>query len=257
MRTPYGVRIALGDPPSDTSNSSGSETTEIIVFGRPSHPPSNPTSSATPLRLVVARLAPGPPPSAPSASRAPRPDDPTPRKPPLLYFGAKRTSEDGPSEGSKRRKTEDVTVAKGKKSKEDEEVLKRAREVMLGRPSHLGAGVRAKTTSALLEKENDEMVFKVPAVPSDQKGKKKMPPDAGKVEDPFGSGNDVFGGRMNGAGKKTKGKERAMSIVSAGSMDGDMDFPPPTPDGEVSETESANKLVSCLRLSSHAMMLID
>lgn len=238
------MRIALGDPPSPgTSSTSTAGTTEVIIFGRPQPSFPFPASLSTPLRLVVARLAHGPPPSASPAGRAPRPDDPTPRKPPLLYFGAKRSSEDRAGDAPKCRKTDTNADGKAKKGKEDEEVLKRAREVMLGRPTHLGAGVRAKSTSALMNLESDT-VFKVPAVPLDRKGKRKAEQDSTDV---FGSEKDLFGGKVNGAAKKGKGKEkeRAMSVASVGSVDGDLELPPPTPIGEVSEAEAANKLVSC------------
>jgi hypothetical protein len=51
--------------------------TEIIIYARPSHP-------LTQLELHVARITPEPPPSSPRR-RLPRPDDPTPRRPSLMF----------------------------------------------------------------------------------------------------------------------------------------------------------------------------
>ncbi|KAJ6483697.1 hypothetical protein DFH09DRAFT_402782 [Mycena vulgaris] len=62
-----GIKVALGD-------SDGPETTEMIIFARP---------QATELHLAVARITPAPPP--PSLLRLPRPDDPTPRRPPIRF----------------------------------------------------------------------------------------------------------------------------------------------------------------------------
>ncbi|KAI3608499.1 hypothetical protein WG66_000869 [Moniliophthora roreri] len=64
-----GIRIALGD-------SDGPETTQIIVYIK-SLPSEDSNSSGA--QLSVARITPGPP---VAKVRAPRPDDPTPRKPP-------------------------------------------------------------------------------------------------------------------------------------------------------------------------------
>ncbi|KAJ7750084.1 hypothetical protein DFH07DRAFT_828161 [Mycena maculata] len=62
-----GIKVALGD-------SDGPETTQMIIFARPDR---------TELQLIVARITPAPPP--PSLLRLPRPDDPTPRRPPLRF----------------------------------------------------------------------------------------------------------------------------------------------------------------------------
>ncbi|KAJ7496634.1 hypothetical protein FB451DRAFT_1456025 [Mycena latifolia] len=78
-----GIKVALGD-------SDGPETTEMIICPRP---------QGTELQLVVARITPAPP---PPSLRLPRPDDPTPRRPPIRFdrsastganpFGKKRTA---------------------------------------------------------------------------------------------------------------------------------------------------------------------
>lgn len=88
--TEYGIRIRLGDP--DAANSCGPTTNttanDIIVFGR-AHP------SSSVLQLCVGRVLPAPQPEAviPKAVaklRPPRPDDPTPRKPPVGFAGMTR-----------------------------------------------------------------------------------------------------------------------------------------------------------------------
>ncbi|KAJ7647860.1 hypothetical protein FB45DRAFT_1052271 [Roridomyces roridus] len=61
-----GIKVALGD-------SDGPETTHMVIFARP---------QGIELQLVVARITPAPLPTAP---RLPRPDDPTPRRPPLRF----------------------------------------------------------------------------------------------------------------------------------------------------------------------------
>ncbi|KAF7326588.1 hypothetical protein MSAN_02506300 [Mycena sanguinolenta] len=69
--TDVGIKVALGD-------SDGPETTLMLIFARPREPGSGE------LQLVVARITPAPPPQ--SHLRLPRPDDPTPRRPPLRFF---------------------------------------------------------------------------------------------------------------------------------------------------------------------------
>ncbi|KAM6502729.1 hypothetical protein JOM56_002706 [Amanita muscaria] len=74
-----GVKVALGD-------TDGPETTYIVIFARLNEQDS---SEAKPqLQLVVARLTARPPDPRPRP-RLPRPDDPIPRKPPLLLVGSK------------------------------------------------------------------------------------------------------------------------------------------------------------------------
>ncbi|KAJ7033414.1 hypothetical protein C8F04DRAFT_1002868 [Mycena alexandri] len=64
----FGIKVALGD-------SDGSDTTQMIIFARP--------QATGELQLIVARITPAPPP--PSLLRLPRPDDPTPRRPPIRF----------------------------------------------------------------------------------------------------------------------------------------------------------------------------
>ncbi|KAJ7281632.1 hypothetical protein C8J57DRAFT_1298215 [Mycena rebaudengoi] len=61
-----GLKVAIGD-----SDSPG--TTLMVIFARP---------EAKELHLIVARITPAPP---PPSQRLPRPDDPTPRRPPIRF----------------------------------------------------------------------------------------------------------------------------------------------------------------------------
>ncbi|KII95539.1 hypothetical protein PLICRDRAFT_25981 [Plicaturopsis crispa FD-325 SS-3] len=115
-RSETGVRVALGD-------NDGPETTQIVIYAQTS------PSSRT-LTLQIARITTTPP----TLLRPPRPDDPTPRKPPPHFTF-----------------TTDARKGKRKATDEDERVRK-AREVMLfGRIS---------------KSKEKEPVFKVPSVPT-------------------------------------------------------------------------------------------
>ncbi|KAG2122598.1 hypothetical protein DEU56DRAFT_831853 [Suillus clintonianus] len=128
-RTEIGVRVALGD-------TDGPATTEILIFGK-IHP-----SLTTPsLTIHVARITP--------ATRAPRPDDPTPRKPPQRLLT--RTQSIGELAANTRIKI------KG----DDSEVVRRAREVMLHLPNSKPRG-RGKRK----DEEGGGAMFKVPALPA-------------------------------------------------------------------------------------------
>ncbi|KAJ3572713.1 hypothetical protein NP233_g2914 [Leucocoprinus birnbaumii] len=69
-RSELGIKIALGD-------TDGPDTTHIIVFGQVTSP------TARSIKLRVARITSHPPPK--SLPRVPRPDDPTPRRPPIAF----------------------------------------------------------------------------------------------------------------------------------------------------------------------------
>ncbi|KAG0700224.1 hypothetical protein DFH29DRAFT_1056421 [Suillus ampliporus] len=71
-RPPPGVRVTLGD-------TDGPAMTEMLIFGEAL----SSSTSATSLTIRAARITP--------ATRAPRPDDPTPRKPPLQLLTRKQT----------------------------------------------------------------------------------------------------------------------------------------------------------------------
>lgn len=146
-RTETGVRVALGD-------TDGPATTEILIFGK-IH-----SSLTTPsLTIHVARIIP--------ATRAPRPDDPTPRKPPQHLLT--RTQSIGELAANTRIKV------KG----DDSEVVRRAREVMLHLPNSKPRG-RGK------EKERGSAGFKVPTLPAKK-------PNHAPEGDVFGPVSDAKG----------------------------------------------------------------
>ncbi|KAG1813135.1 uncharacterized protein BJ212DRAFT_1569381 [Suillus subaureus] len=126
-RTEMGARVALGD-------TDGPATTEILIFGKAHSSPTTPS-----ITIRVARITP--------ATRAPRPDDPTPRKPPQHLLT--RTQSIGELAANTRIKV------KGDES----EVVRRAREVMLHLPNSKSRG-RGK------DKERGSAVFKVPTLPA-------------------------------------------------------------------------------------------
>ncbi|KAI8978219.1 hypothetical protein BD414DRAFT_524245 [Trametes punicea] len=181
-RTEYGVRVSL-------TENNHPDTPDLLIYGElrdassASEPPLPSTSSSPPktLHLLAARILPGPPP--PPTFRLPRPDDPTPRRPPPL-FGAKRKRDitglpfdlaAGPSEGGKRARTADKGKGKGvlKAGDSDEAMRKAAAEVMLrmpkpGKAGAAGAGqlnvsVKALGKDARVGVKKD--AFKVPHVP--------------------------------------------------------------------------------------------
>ncbi|KAE9385032.1 hypothetical protein BT96DRAFT_1026724 [Gymnopus androsaceus JB14] len=142
-----GVRIALGD-------SAGPETTQIIVF--PKSIP-NENDPKRPLCILsVARITPMPV----AKPRLPRPDDPTPRKPPLVPFG--KTTD-------LRRKLSNVSAI-----------------------ANLGSDVR------LGQKPISEGTFKVPPLPDKSNKPKAKEKDKGKGKAP--AVDDVFGPDNSAAG---------------------------------------------------------
>ncbi|KZT72438.1 hypothetical protein DAEQUDRAFT_749495 [Daedalea quercina L-15889] len=160
-RSHYGVRISL----SDTGDSSAEdilvyaqlESASPDVFDGPLTPPS--TSTATPqcIRLLVARILPGPPPM-PVLSR-PRPDDPTPRVPTLpTPTTAKRKRDISPSIRDKKLKP-----STGKEQDaHDAEALRRARDTMIRLPKAVSAPAVPKSSGA---KGGKQAEFKVPSLP--------------------------------------------------------------------------------------------
>ena len=97
----------------------------------------------------------------------PRPDDPTPRKPPAAFGAGKRKHDsasvpfDLSGVQSKRAKAAD---AKGKGKMDDEAMRKAAAEVMLKMPKPAVLGKDARV-GARKDWEKDRDVFKVPSVP--------------------------------------------------------------------------------------------
>jgi hypothetical protein len=133
----------------------------MIIYARPAPPSSQATAKPITLQLCVARITPDLP---PTNVRLPRPDDPTPRRPPLVF-------------GSKRARTKlDAGAAfiaaqgkdKGKKTKMSAgapggEVRAKAlpgknKTGECSNVARLGSGVRVGVS--------EEVVFKVPMVPA-------------------------------------------------------------------------------------------
>ncbi|KAJ7678563.1 hypothetical protein B0H17DRAFT_1206798 [Mycena rosella] len=132
------LKVALGD-------SDGPETTEMIIFARPQ-------AAAAELQLIVARITPAPPP--PSLLRLPRPDDPTPRRPPIRFDRSSSLSA--------------IAFAK-----------KRTASV-----ADLGSGVRLGAADSPTASGSGS--FKIPEMPRSSKGKERavVCPD----DDVFGQG---------------------------------------------------------------------
>ncbi|KAF7782778.1 hypothetical protein Agabi119p4_2154 [Agaricus bisporus var. burnettii] len=148
MRSELGVKIALGD-------ADGPDTTHIIVFGQVTAPKT--------VRLRVARLTSRPLPRQ-TISRMPRPDDPTPRKPPVTFGRTKSVGAGNLSRDLKRTASSSNGVsAPGGPITKKQKLTGPARE-----PSRSGS-------IASLE----DQIFKVPPLPGKAKGKGK--------EDVFGS----------------------------------------------------------------------
>ena len=205
-RTEVGVRVSLGDTGASLSwyrgvraldgpcFTDGPDTADIVIYGEAStllHPPPmqmqlSPAATSTsagppPLSLRVARITPAP--------RAPRPDDPTPRRPPACLFEGTTLSDLGAS----KRIVARPSAGKGKeKEKAKEAVVRRAREVMLHLP-------RSEGLANGNGKERDKGVFKVPEPPA--KGRRKQ----GDAE------GDVFGAVEPPRPQFANGKSKAKS----------------------------------------------
>lgn len=165
------------------------------------------TSSSPPqsLHILAARILTKQP---PPVVRPPRPDDPTPRKPPTQLSASKRKRE---LSGVNLEFGSSAKRAKGKSEEEDEQV-RMARDVMFNmpKPSALSKEVRMGN--------NGDALFKVPEVPS-------RPPGRSYSESSIGD-SDVFGDIT--APPDPKGKSRASAAEKPGS----------------DELEKANKIVS-------------
>ena len=167
-------------PPSSSSSSSSSRT--------PTSSPSPATASTShsppqTLHLLAARILPAPPP--PPSFRLPRPDDPTPRRPPLAFgvggAGAKRKRESvkfdlsAAADGSASKRARDARDAKGK-----------GRAIVGVDAKALGKDARVGTA------KGDVFNFKVPSVPV-----RRTVSEA-----------DVFGGGASAAKRKEKEKAK-------------------------------------------------
>lgn len=159
--------------------------TEMLIFGEAFSSPHIGSSSSSPssgntqsLVIRVARITP--------AARAPRPDDPTPRKPPLHLINSKQ------SIGELAANTR-IRV-KGN-AREDSEVVRRAREVMLHLPNSKPRG-RGKEKEKEKEKPKGATLFKVPALPAWKRGR--------------ATDMDVFGSVGDAKGKARAGNIEAV-----------------------------------------------
>ncbi|OSC98411.1 hypothetical protein PYCCODRAFT_1397057 [Trametes coccinea BRFM310] len=178
-RTEYGVRVSL-------TENNDADTPDLLIYGElrdasPSSETSLPSSSSSApktLHLLAARIYEGVPP--PPTFRLPRPDDPTPRKPPPT-FGAKRKRDvtglpfayaSAPSESNKRIKTGEKGKGKAlpKDGDADEAMRKAAAEVMLrmpkpGKATSGSAEVNVKALGKEARVGVKKDAFKVPSVP--------------------------------------------------------------------------------------------
>lgn len=162
--------------PFSSSRVDDPDTPDLLIYGElrdaplaSSADPTPSTSSSPPqmLHLLAARIHPGPPPT-PSSFRLPRPDDPTPRRPPAA-FGAKRKRDVvglpfALTADSKRAKTGE----KGKGKASDDAMRKAAAEVMLrmpkpGKNAAVPVDLKALGKGARVGVKKD--VFKIPNVP--------------------------------------------------------------------------------------------
>lgn len=185
-----------------------------------SSPSPAPSKRPSILQLNVARI------TQPPVPKLPRPDDPIPRKPPVMLNRNESSSSfkrvaSGILKGSNDLKR----VASG--SLANVMVPKRPKLVG-GSVSNLGSGVRLGAT-----KSSGEDVFKVPELPVKQKAK-----------------DDVFGGGSQPKGKQTnvKGKAKANTRTEA---DDDLEFF--EADFDAGSVEKENKNVSLFASLSSAI----
>ncbi|KAG6836473.1 hypothetical protein H0H93_007642 [Arthromyces matolae] len=204
------IKVALGD-------TDGPDTTQALIYARCSQEDNS-------LSLIVARLTTKPPPTQPQI-RLPRPDDPTPRKPPLAYIanagvvnGGRQGFNRVPSlaPGRELKRAASVTSISGPKQKKvagiDGAVV-----------ADLGSGVRLGLGDGKVDGKSDGL-FKIPEVPHKLSAKAR----GKRVE----VEQDVFGSIGTGSSSKpiSKGKRKQA---------GDQDVA--TPDEEAVKLERANK----------------
>jgi hypothetical protein len=134
------------DVPLLEQSTANAGTTEMIIYARPATPLFKETQTPITLQLCVARITPNIPP--PSGFRLPRPDDPTPRQPPLVFAKRARLK-------AQEARMASLYKAKGKQTKPTDTTSKgKATSV-----ARLGSGVRL----------GNDPVFKVPTVPASRK----------------------------------------------------------------------------------------
>ncbi|KAL9712124.1 hypothetical protein Ac2012v2_005202 [Leucoagaricus gongylophorus] len=149
-RSEFGVKIALGD-------TDGPETTHVVVFGQIISP------TACSVKLRVARITPRPS-QRPAQTRVPRPDDPTPRRPPVTSGRTK-----GAGANILKRTVSSSSTALAFRLGHDNEAPAKKQKLVASNSSH-------ETSKGLSGR-----VFKVPSLPGKETGKGK------EKEDVFGS----------------------------------------------------------------------
>ncbi|KAJ2918047.1 hypothetical protein MD484_g2355, partial [Candolleomyces efflorescens] len=179
VKSDVGVKVALGD-------SDGPETTQVVIYAQVK-PFDDLTQDKTPtVQLRVGRLTLRPPQQKPV--RRPRPDDPIPRKPPIV-FGRTDSRATLKAGDLKRVASTTLTLNGGPK---------RPKLVGGGSVSNLGSGVRLAPTASSGD------VFKIPELP------KQVAKHAQAKEE---EKEDVFGGVSEATRPKpaggAKGKRKA------------------------------------------------
>ncbi|KAF7334386.1 VPS9 domain-containing protein [Mycena venus] len=146
-------------------------------------------STNSELELVVARITPAP--SAPSLLRLPRPDDPTPRRPPIR-FGLERTATSSSS----------ANLFSGRNLK------RTASAASLGSSVRVGLDAMPEASSSSTANAD---TFKIPAIP--RAGKERTHPMAVDIKQEEEE-EDVFGtGRVENKGKRKRGSDDRESDV--------------------------------------------
>ncbi|KAI0785835.1 hypothetical protein C8Q75DRAFT_774720 [Abortiporus biennis] len=199
-RTQQGIRVGLSD---------STEATDFLIYGQLMRDTEStligdtPSSSLSPpqtLHILAARILPNPP------RRPPRPDDPTPRKPPArLMFSS--------SASSKRKRDASVSSldalqrSKSFKKEEEQQILL-ARDVMLHGPR--GSSL-ARTNSAKLKNEDID-VFKVPSLPARSYSQFS-------IRDGSTTDADVIGGTADGQASGSKGKGKSVETNGSAELE--------------------------------------
>ncbi|KAI0644924.1 hypothetical protein C8Q79DRAFT_1071942 [Trametes meyenii] len=222
-RTEYGVRVSL-------TENNDPDTPDLLIYGelRDASPseasiPSTSTASPKVLVLLAARILPGPPPA--SSFRLPRPDDPTPRRPPLNFSAKRKRDAAGlpfdltaaSSDAGKRVRITAGDKGKGKALSRDgdEEAVRRAAvETMLRMPKPpLGKQVSVKALGKDARVGPKKDVFKVPNVP-ERAGSRRAGQDSAGEPDVFGTVSGGTSGVVTGDVVQTVEKENKASLVS-------------------------------------------
>ena len=138
----------------------------MVIYARPAVPFFKEMRSPIVLQLCVARIAPNVPP--PSVVRLPRPDDPTPRRPPLVFAKSSGKRARTRDQDARLASLASIDKGKGKQAKSTDASGPpsgsipggiRTSKGKLANVARLGSGVRL----------GNDPVFKVPALPASRK----------------------------------------------------------------------------------------